>query len=260
MSGISPHQELSKIVQQRRFSRADRTEAFNAIYRFMLTNSRSVHVGNFSDICSSDLGLLFQITDEQFFDGEVGRLCESLAHRPLAFRLSTRMTSAGGMTTMQTSRRRKNPTREFEIAIATTPLFSSFRDQSSIAVGGIPCRDRLEALQRIMEHEIVHLIEMMLWNTSSCSANPFRNIVSRFFGHTASNHQLLAPRDIARERLGITPGDKVTFQLDGQQVMGHVNRITKRATILVRSPRGTLYDDGRKYQKYYVPLNRLRRA
>jgi hypothetical protein len=226
----------------------------------MLTNSRFVRRGNFKDICSSDLGLLFQITDEYFFDGEVARLCEQQAERPLTFRLSTRMTSAGGMTTMQTSNHRRNPTTEFEIAIATTPLFATFGDEPTAVVSGVVCRDRLEALQRIMEHEMVHLIEMMLWKDSNCSAKPFKNIVMRFFGHTESNHQLLTPRDLARKRLGISPGDQVTFTIEGQQFKGHVNRITKRATILVPTPRGTLYDDGRKYQKYYVPLYRLERA
>ena len=204
--------------------------------------------------------MLFQITDEHFFDGEAGRLCERQADRPLTFRLSTRMTSAGGMTTMQTSNDRKRPTTEFEIAIATTPLFATFRDEPTAVVSGIVCGDRLEALQRIMEHEMVHLIEMMLWNDSNCAAKPFKRIVNRFFGHTESNHQLLTPRDLAKKRLGILPGDQVTFALQGRTLKGHVNRITKRATILVRNPQGTLYDDGHKYQKYYVPLNHLKRA
>ncbi len=226
----------------------------------MLANSRYVRSGNFQDICNSDLGMLFQITDEHFFEGCVGRLCESQADRPLSFRLSTRMTSAGGMTTMQTLSERNHKKKEFEIAIATTPLFATFSEDSSAIVSGLVCHNRLEALQRIMEHEMVHLIEMLLWNDSNCAARQFKGIVDRFFGHTESNHQLLTPRDLARKRLGISPGDKVTFTMEGRRLQGHVNRITKRATILVLDPRGTLYDDGRKYHKYYVPLQKLKRA
>jgi len=251
--------QLIDILKQRRLSRDQRAGSQAAISQYMLTNSRSVRSPNFKEICSSDLGLLFQITDEQFFDGTVGRLCERQANRPLAFRLSTRMTSAGGMTTMQTSNVRK-PKTEFEIAIATTPLFSTFKIEKTAVVSGVICRSRLEALQRIMEHEMVHLIEMLLWNDSNCAAAPFKRIVNRFFGHTESNHQLLTPKDIARKRLGISQGDLVSFSIEGRRLTGHVNRITKRATILVQSPKGALYDDGFKYQKYYVPLNRLKRA
>ncbi|MGY8747264.1 MAG: hypothetical protein ACKVHR_04305 [Pirellulales bacterium] len=256
----SVKRNLSAIVLNRQFTPEVRTRATEAVYQYMCTNARSIDRGNFSNLCSSDLGLLFQINDEYFFEGEVAKLCERTAHRPLSFRLSTRMTSAGGMTTMQTSKIRRKRQVDFEIAIATTPLFASFRDEENAIVSGINCNDRLEALQRIMEHEMVHLIEMLLWTDSNCSANPFKNIVRRFFGHTESKHQLLTPRDLAKKKLGISPGDKVQFHADGLIVQGHVNRITKRATVLVPHARGQRYDDGKKYKKYYVPLNRLRRA
>ena len=260
MPNPSPQKNLLSIIQERKIRPEDRIASTVLIYQHMLTNSRSIRRGNFEVVSNADLGLLFQITDEQFFDGQVSQLCEQIASRPLSFRLSTRMTTSGGMTTMQQYGSRRSRTTEFEIAIATTPLFGTFNQESTAVVSGVQCRDRLEALQRIMEHEMVHLIEMLLWNDSNCSANPFKKIVRRFFGHTESNHQLLTPRDLARKRLGISPGDQVIFSVDGQPVKGHVNRITKRATILVEHPEGVLYSDGRKYQKFYVPLKQLRRA
>lgn len=148
--------------------------------------------------------------------------------------------------------------KKFEIAVATTPLFETFKLDSSAHVGGIKCHNRLEALQRIMEHELIHLVEMMLWGHSNCSAKQFREIVLRFFGHLESNHQLLTPRDVAKKKLGISTGDAVSFELHGNVVTGFVNRISKRATVLVASSQGTRYSDGRRYQKFYVPLNRLR--
>ena len=161
---------------------------------------------------------------------------------------------------MLTHRDRRQQKKEFEIAIATTPLFATFSDEPTAVVSGIICHDRLEALQRIMEHEMVHLVEMLLWNDSNCSAQPFKGVVNRFFGHTESNHRLMTPSDLAKKRLGISPGDWVTFKIDGRKLKGHVNRITKRATILVPDAGGAVYDDGRTYQKYYVPLHSLRRA
>jgi len=158
---------------------------------------------------------------------------------------------------------RRKPKFEYEITIATTPLFGTFSKQTgtgSSVVGGLPCNDRVEALQRIMEHEMIHLVEMLIWDDSNCQARPFKQIVKRFFGHTESNHQLLRPKDIARQQLGIGVGDIVSFDHHGNQLTGTINRITKRATILVADPNGVQYTDGNSYQTYYVPLGRLRKA
>lgn len=257
----STHDQLQKIVLKRKFGVAQRIEMQHSIARFLLRNSESINAPNFSEVSSADLGLLFQITDEQFFDGQVARLCEQKANRPLSFRLSTRMTSSGGMTTMteKPTKKRKSEV-EYEIAIATTPLFATFKTESTAKVSGVRCMNRVQALQRIMEHEMIHLVEMLLWNDSNCQASPFKKIARRFFGHTESNHQLMTPKDVARKRLGISEGDLVTFSIEGRKLTGHVNRITKRATILVASPTGAMYDDGQKYNKYYVPLGRLKRA
>lgn len=160
---------------------------------------------------------------------------------------------------MLQSRLGKSPP-EFEIAIATTPLFDTFRVSGDAKVGGLVCRNRLEALQRIMEHEMLHLAELLLFRDSNCSAKPFKGSVRRLFGHTESNHTLLTPKDIARKKLGIACGDEVTFLADGQRHRGFVNRITKRATVLVRDPKGIRYDDGERYSKFYVPLTMLKRA
>jgi hypothetical protein len=76
-------QNLSSIVLNRRFSPEARTRATEAVYQYIRTNARSIDRGNFSHLCSSDLGLLFQVNDEYFFEGEVTKLCERIAHRPL---------------------------------------------------------------------------------------------------------------------------------------------------------------------------------
>lgn len=259
MSSRSQKQELLDIVRHR--SRANQAYWQTEIHNQMLRNSDSIRTPNFSKISSADLGVLFQLTDECFFDGSVGRLCESVAKRPLSFRLSTRMTTSGGMTTMHSIGSKRSPKQiEFEIAIATTPLFHTFKESTGAKVGGMNCRSRLEALQRIMEHEMVHLIELLLWHDSNCAASQFKRIAKRFFRHTESNHQLLTPTDLARKRLGIQPGDRVRFAVEGREFTGYVNRITKRATVLVEDPDGIQYSDGRKYHKFYVPLQRLKRA
>ena len=254
---------LQHLVQTKTVARGDRQRLTDEIYQHIIANSESITRANFTSISAADLGLLFQINDELFFDGMVGRVCEEKAERPLSFRLSTRMTNAGGTTTMFRSGSRRKPKFEYEIAIATTPLFGTFSKQTgtkSSVVGGLPCQDRVQALQRIMEHEMIHLVEMLIWDDSNCQARPFKQIIKRFFGHTESNHQLLRPKDIARQKLGIGVGDTVSFEHHGHQLTGMINRITKRATILVADPNGVQYDDGKNYLTYYVPLGRLRKA
>ena len=252
-------QPLIQLLQKREFSAQALASRQQTAYQFVIQNSPNISNGNFRTISNADLGTLFQITDEYFFDGILSRLCEQVSDRPLAFRLSTRMTSTGGMTTMQ-QHRHKTARPEFEIAIATTPLFDTFRLDGKAKVGGVVCKDRLEALQRIMEHEMLHLAELLVFRDSNCAAKPFKESARRLFGHSESNHRLLTPADVARKKMGIGCGDKVTFLLQGQRYDGIVNRITKRATVLVRDPQGERYDDGQKYVKYYVPLTLLRPA
>ncbi len=251
---------LAKIIRQPALEEADRIARSQRVFDHVLKNSGGIGKPDFQTISPADLGELFQITDELFFEGLVGTVCERTSVRPLSFRLSTRMTSTGGMTTMQYLARKRNSPVEFEIAIATTPLFESFRDSNHAIVGGVRCRNRLEALQRIMEHEMIHLIELLLTRDSNCSAAPFKRIVRNFFGHTQSNHRLLTPSDTARNRFGISPGDHVRFESDGQTLKGILQRVTKRATVLVPNSKGAPYDDGCRYSKYYVPLTSLRRA
>ena len=251
---------LAEIISRPAAAESERQARCSDVYHHMLNNSSNFGTPDFRTLSPADLGQLFQATDEIFFDGLVGKVCEQVAARPLSFRLSTRMTSTGGMTIMQRPARSLDRRFEFEIAIATTPLFESFKGSEKASVGGVNCDNRLQALQRIMEHEMVHLIELLLTKDSNCSAKPFKRIVRNFFGHTQSNHRLMTPSDIARTRLGISPGDRVRFDRNGQTISGVLQRVTKRATVLVLDRNGTAYTDGRKYAKYYVPLTLLHRA
>jgi hypothetical protein len=229
------------------------------IYWEMLQESNSLRRGNFARIDTRDIEGLFDRYDEKFFQGCLRDALSSLSH-PLTFRLSGRMTRAGGKTTREESwQGRRLLTRNYEIAISTTLLFQTFKeDQSRAIVTGVPCMDRLQALQRIMEHEIIHLVEMMVWYHSDCFRNRFKSITARLFGHTESTHQLTTVDQRAMEQFGIQPGDIVGFQHDRQWLTGQVNRITKRATVLVENAKGELFDDGKHYLTFYVPIQGLR--
>lgn len=217
----------------------------------LLKRSENLRVTNFTAISSKDLDLLFQAYDEHFLT----RLCgTALKGRALRFRLSRRMTRAGGMTTRFIN---SDGEETYEIAVAIDMLFNCFRENDRIiTVCGIRCENRLEGLQRIFEHEVVHLIEMLCWRDSDCSAPRFQDISARLFLHRAHTHALITRIERAAQS-GIRVGSHVAFIVDGRRQTGRVNRITKHATVLVADAEGRLYSDGSRYKTYYVPLLNL---
>ena len=253
---------LQEQVCHGRLSQQERLGKLELITSELQAQSVWLKEPNFTELSNKDLKVLFDLYDEYFFEGMCGRVARSASDK-FSFRLSKRMTNAGGKTTREQYR---NPQTghahtDFEIAVSVTLLFESFRTQQDLQnVGGLVCTDRLTALLRIMEHEIVHLIEMLLWYDSSCAKQRFKSIVWRFFGHVESNHQLLTPTDTARKYAGIQAGDRVRFVFEGKPFVGIVNRITRRATILVKDKNGVPYDDGHKYKKFYVPVAMLKKV
>jgi len=185
----------------------------------------------------------------------------------LRFGFSSRMTRVAGKLVTHYSRRRPRilPTvrpitddRKFEMVLSSTLLFQAFHDvDRPVVVTGLRCKDRLEAMQRVCEHELVHLLEMFLWNDSSCSQNRFQGVAHRFFGHTEHRHDLITQSERAARNFDIRVGSVVRFDHDGAMLTGWVNRITRRATVLVEDPRGEKFNDGRRYVRFYVPLEKL---
>jgi hypothetical protein len=217
----------------------------------VLATSRYIREPNFTAIHPRDLQFLFSAYDDRFF----GRLCkQTLDGRRLRFRLSPRLIRAAGKTTRFTS-----PAGEvsYEIAIASSILFDGFgKTDRPATVGGLTCEDRLEALQRVSEHEMVHLSEQLCWESTDCAASRFQDIARRFFLHQGHTHDLVTRRERAAKS-GIRVGSWVTFGFEGRRLTGRVNRITKRATVLVPDIEGQKYSDGLRYKTYYVPIAHL---
>ncbi len=249
--------DVQQAIQTKSFSPQEVSARTREIYDSILRDSASLDGGNFTRIHADDLRRLFDGYDTLFFDGEIRGLLQDAS---LQFRLSNRMTRSAG----QAGRRHRCDRKgnivgtEYEIAVSTTLLFQTFQeDHRKVMMSGIPCHDRLEALQRVIEHEMTHLIEMLLWETSKCSQPRFQSIARRFFAHTDYRHQLITPSERAYTKFGIRAGDRVRFRMDGRHYVGMVNRITKRATVLVEDPRGVRYADGKHYAKFYVPVGLL---
>lgn len=225
----------------------------------MLSESPYARQANFIRISAADLLLLYRLYDQLFFAGAIQPLLMEKTGRPLVLKVSGAMTSSGGRTLRVRHRDRSGITHtHYEIAISARLLLNSFRiDDRPIHVSGQLCADRLDAMMRIMEHELVHLIEMLTFGDSSCKKTRFLTIADRLFGHTHASHRLITPRERAAADHQLRPGDTVRFTFEGQELRGRINRINTRATVLVSDAAGQRYTDGNRYLRYYVPLSRL---
>jgi hypothetical protein len=239
-------------------------EKSRQIYDIVLARSQHIRDGNFTALGVADLRLLFTLYDDAFFDGLLQpMLCEDGAH-VVAFRLSSRLTRAAGQTVRVPKLRRTegglSKCDQYEIAISTVLLFATFRDVGRpVMVGGLVCRDRLEALQRVFEHELIHLAEFLAWGVSRCAGTNYQQLSQRIFAHEGVKHDLVTPREMAAATYQIRLGDHVSFEYEGKRQNGRVNRITRRATILVEDESGETYSDGKRYKTFYVPLSLLQR-
>jgi hypothetical protein len=221
-----------------------REQRLQRVREHLFAQSKEIRQPDFRAIHTGDLPLLFDAYDREFFDGHFRA---ALDGKRLSFSLSRRMTRAAGHTKCI---RFRDGRVSFEIAVAGPMLFEGFGpNDRRIVACGIECPSRLDALERIFEHELVHLGEMLCWEKSKCSAPRFQAIAARLFGHQSHTHNLITRRERAAEK-GIGPGSQVTFVFEGQPLHGRVHLITKRASVLVEDAHGRRF-------RYYVPIHLL---
>lgn len=253
----SRHAELAARLMEIRIAKPEYVRLSEKIRNIVLAESNQMSSSNFRATTATDLRRMSELYDTFFFDD----CCLALAqHYGMRFRWSSRMTRAGGKTTRFLTRSRGQPPKpHYEITLSSSLIFQTFQeDQRDIRVCGCICHNRLEAMQRVVEHELIHLGEMLAWNDSDCSANRFQSITYRFFGHTEHRHELVTQRERAHRVFDVRLGSRVQFRHQGKSFIGIVNRITRRATVLVESPKGIRYSDGKCYQKFYIPLTALK--
>ncbi len=253
-------QELKEVVSRRTWEPSLRKLACDQIGGTVVESSRVMQHANFAVTQATDLQRMAELYDRRFFDEH----CLTIArHFGIQFRWSKRMTSTGGKTVRTTQLDRKSGTTkvQYEIVLSAPLLFQTFGDlKRPIRVTGMLCSNRLQAMQRILEHELIHLVEMLVWQDSCCAAARFQSIAGRLFGHTEHKHDLITQQERASRKFNIHVGSRVLFQHEGARFVGTVNRITRRATVLVPDGAGQLYQDGQRYRKFYVPLSHLRPA
>ncbi|MCP4170246.1 MAG: hypothetical protein GY758_05665, partial [Fuerstiella sp.] len=117
----SSRQQLEQVVRTRQTTMQERQQLNQLIADNVFVTSQHLRKANFESLHASDIQLLYELYDENYFRG---LLQSTLCSKLMSFRLSKRMTRAGGKTTRWKDPRGKRPPR-YEIAVATTLLFQS---------------------------------------------------------------------------------------------------------------------------------------
>lgn len=257
---IGPSEQRRRRIAQVRHAPEEVARLVAGIHERVRRDSVHLKSGNFDVIAPSDLDRLFALYDDAFFQGLLQSMLREDGAYPVLMRLSRRLTRSAGLTSQRIFRDVDPPTVQYEIAVSTTLLFGNFRgpDREVVSTGQV-CRDRLEALQRTFEHELLHLVEFLGWGESNCSGPTFQTLSERTFAHSSAHHDLVTPRERAAVSFGIRVGDPVEFDFRGRRLVGVANRVTRRVTVLVADPAGDLFSDGQRYLRYYVPMEMVRK-
>jgi hypothetical protein len=230
-------------------------EKRNIIKNKLFENSANIKQVDFNQVCNSDLYLLYKLYDEIFLNSW---FAENFKGK-ITFKFSKQLTRAAGNTTTKKHIEKIKPEEvEFQIKVSLNHLFNFDKIDRDKYVGGIQAKSKLHSLMLVFEHEICHVIEFLICKKSSCKKEPFKKLIFNLFGQNESTHKLVTSREASFAEYGLVVGNKVTFEFQGKQIIGIINNINKRATVMSQNNKGNYMDrNGQHYIKYYIPLNCL---
>ncbi|MEL7597557.1 MAG: hypothetical protein AAGU01_05070 [Clostridiaceae bacterium] len=243
---VSVNIESENVIDKRRIIR-----------KSLINLSENIECGEIKTISQDDLIVLFKLYDKYFFD----EYFKNNFKGKINFSLSNKMTrSAGKMMVPKNLASLKEDVEKYELRIGMNFFFHYNELKRKKTVNGIETEDALHALLMVFEHELVHFLEFYVYKESNCKKDRFKAIAYNIFGHTDVYHSLPTIREIAGERFGIKPGDRVCFIYNKNEIEGLVNSINKRASIMVMDGNGNYMDKYKnRYTKYYVPINLLKK-
>jgi hypothetical protein len=246
---------IVKNINDLKYNSEEAISKRNNIRNKFIAKSKNVKTGNIERMSNLDLKILFCLYDEEFFGLYFTRSFKG----NLTFSLSTRMTSAAGKTIYSKKIKLLQEVEEnYEIRMGIKFFFEYYKVKRAKIVSGINTVDPLDAFQIVFEHELCHLMELHLYKESSCKKLRFKTMVYNMFGHTDVYHQLPTQKEIISEKYGFIIGQEVSFAHEGKKYSGFINKINKRATVMVKDKKGTYRDTANNaYSKWYVQFGQL---
>lgn len=145
--------------------------------------NQSVIPPNFTFLNNVDLERLFHLYNQSFFNNALPK--------NVRLNISKKQTRIGGSCSAKGC--------NYVIKISE-PIISGITESSDKTVNGLICRSRLECLQLILEHEIIHLVINSSHENLKSGVLPkiydthgdlFKQLTLVYFGHTSIYHQLL---------------------------------------------------------------------
>lgn len=125
------------------------------------------------------------------------------------------------------------------IVLAPKIVTACFKDNNTpLVINGITVKNRVEVMQITIEHEIAHyLVNNSDFDIVKLGCQPgdkkfghhgvlFRQVVSAYFGHTATNGSLHSPEVVDSKNFVI--GQKVSFQHAGKKLTGEIIKLNKK--------------------------------
>lgn len=201
-----------------------------------------------SSISAATLEHMLELYDALFLSG---MLVQKLPK--LHVTLSSRMTSSAGKFVCV-----KGPfgrIREAEIRMSSDFLLRL--EIGPFELNGLSAGSAQEAFLIVFEHELCHALETVLYGKTGHSAR-FLSLANGLFGHTTTRHHLPTRRQDAA-KAGLLVGGRASFSYQDKRLEGIVTYIGKSATVMVPCAAGAYRDRrGRRYEKYRVPLSRLK--
>lgn len=195
------------------------------------------------------LQMLLHLYDETFLGGYLQRTMNCIQ-----VTLSSRLTSSAGkfLCTRGSFWRIKSA------EIRMSGDFLMRLNEGPFSLNGLSVATAQEAFLVVFEHELCHALETALYGKTGHSQR-FLALANGLFGHTATRHSLPTRRQEAAKD-GLLVGCRVSFSYKAETLSGIVTYIGKQVTVMVPASRGEYRDrHGRRYAKYRVPLDKLKK-
>ncbi len=129
--------------------------------------------------------------------------------------------------------------------------------EGPFVVDGLTCDTPLAAFLCVLEHELCHVLDFLLYKKPEGHGPRFHALVSGLFGHIKHTHDLPTRAQAAAEQ-GVGVGQWVRFAYQDGELMGRVTRVGKTATVMVQDDAGAWCDNaGQRYSKYRVTPGHL---
>jgi hypothetical protein len=197
----------------------------------------------FDKLNKDQLHYIFDLYDKLFFNNEIKHKIKEEGSTLTIIPASDSMTKTGGLCTKIGC--------EHSIKIAFGVLSQTFvKNKNKLSTNGLECEDRLNCLQLVLEHEMIHLI-VNLWSGQFTNkdniklfdshGHVFRCLAKSFFGHTDVTHGLLSvtkDEEDTKPKAKISDfkiGDYVKTTYKGKELIGIVKKVNVK-TIGVEIP------------------------